>query len=63
MGATPGTAPPSDLGDVARNTWMRGLDRLLVGLAVLATTDSGLGLTGTDAVGSSDLSTVGALKY
>ncbi|MBK7821357.1 MAG: exodeoxyribonuclease V subunit gamma [Tessaracoccus sp.] len=51
-----------DLGDVAQNTWMRGLDRLLVGLAVSPTTDSGLGLTGTDAVGSSDLSTVGALS-
>ncbi|MFT3887013.1 MAG: exodeoxyribonuclease V subunit gamma [Arachnia sp.] len=50
-----------DLGDVAQNTWMRGLDRLLVGLAVSPSTDSGLGLTGTDAVGSSDLSTVGAL--
>ncbi len=51
-----------DLGDIAQNTWMRGLDRLLVGLAVSPATDSGLGLTGTDAVGSSDLSTVGALS-
>lgn len=50
-----------DLGDIAQNTWIRGLDRLLVGLAVSPATDSGLGLTGTDAVGSSDLSTVGAL--
>ena len=46
---------------VTQNTWMRGLDRVLVGLAVSPRHDSGLSLTGTDAVGSSDLPIVGAL--
>lgn len=50
-----------DLPGLSQNTWMRGLDRLLVGLAVDPTQDSGLGLTGTPAVGASDLFTIGAL--
>lgn len=50
-----------DLADVGQSTWMRGLDRLLVGLAVAPGDDAGLGLTGSDSVTASDLDTVGAL--
>lgn len=46
---------------LAQNTWMRGLDRLLVGLAVADGHEGGVQLAGTEAVESSDLETVGAL--
>lgn len=49
------------LGDIAQNTWLRGLDRLLVGLAVAPEDDAGLGLSGTEAVTASDMDTVGSL--
>lgn len=49
------------LGDVTQNTWVRGLDRLLVGLAVGFDDDAGLGLSGAEVVTASDMSTVGAL--
>lgn len=50
-----------DLADVPQNTWARGIDRLLIGLAVAPHQDSGLGLSGTDAVTASDLTVVGSL--
>lgn len=46
---------------LAQNTWMRGLDRLLVGLAVSPGHDGGLRLAGSESVTASDLDTVGAL--
>lgn len=49
------------LGDVGQNTWVRGLDRLLVGLTVAFDDDAGLGLSGAEAVTSSDMATVGSL--
>lgn len=50
-----------ELEGLAQNTWMRGLDRLLIGLAVATGHDGGLQLAGTDTVESSDLDTIGAL--
>lgn len=50
-----------NLAGVEQNTWLRGLDRLLIGLAASPEHDVGLGLTGTESVTSSDLSLVGAL--
>lgn len=50
-----------DLADVEQNTWARGLDRLLIGLAVAPGVDAGLGLSGSEAVTASDLTLVGAL--
>ncbi|MBB1484928.1 exodeoxyribonuclease V subunit gamma [Tessaracoccus sp. MC1865] len=50
-----------DLSGVEQNTWVRGIDRLLIGLAVAPGSDVGLGLSGSDAVTASDLSVVGAL--
>lgn len=49
------------LGDVSQNTWLRGLDRLLVGLAVAPGDDAGVGLSGTEVVTASDMDTVGSL--
>ncbi|HSO70299.1 MAG TPA: exodeoxyribonuclease V subunit gamma [Arachnia sp.] len=49
------------LGDVSQNTWLRGLDRLLVGLAVAPGEDAGVGLSGTEVVTASDMDTVGSL--
>lgn len=49
------------LDGIHQSTWMRGLDRLLVGLAVTPGTTAGLGISGTDAVGTSDMDVVGAL--
>ena len=49
------------LGSLAQNTWMRGLDRLLVGLAVADGHDAGMQLAGAEAVQASDLDTIGAL--
>lgn len=50
-----------NLEGLAQNTWMRGLDRLLIGLAVAPGHDGGLQLAGTDVVASSDLETIGSL--
>ncbi|NHB85917.1 exodeoxyribonuclease V subunit gamma [Tessaracoccus sp. HDW20] len=50
-----------DLEGLAQNTWLRGLDRLLIGLTLADGHDGGLSLAGSDVVGSSDLETVGAL--
>lgn len=49
------------LDGLAQNTWLRGLDRLLVGLAVSSGHEGSLQIAGTDAVEASDLETVGAL--
>lgn len=49
------------LPEVGQNTWLRGLDRLLVGLAVAPGHEAGVGLSGADAVSASDMDTVGAL--
>lgn len=49
------------LADVAQNTWLRGLDRLLVGLAVAPGDDAGLGLSGAEVVAAPDMDTVGSL--
>ncbi|MFD0866994.1 exodeoxyribonuclease V subunit gamma, partial [Tessaracoccus lubricantis] len=50
-----------NLADVEQNTWVRGVDRLLIGLAVAPGTDAGLGLSGSEAVTASDMQLVGAL--
>lgn len=50
-----------NLAGVDQNTWTRGIDRLLIGLAVAPGTDAGLGLSGTEAVTASDLTLVGSL--
>ncbi|AQX14794.1 hypothetical protein BCR15_02270 [Tessaracoccus lapidicaptus] len=49
------------LGDVVQNTWLRGLDRLLIGLAVAPDESAGLGLSGADVVSTTDMDTVGSL--
>ncbi|MDO5736562.1 MAG: exodeoxyribonuclease V subunit gamma [Propionibacteriaceae bacterium] len=49
------------LGGVTQNTWMRGLDRLLAGLAMAPGSDA-LPITGVDTVGTSDLELVGTLS-
>lgn len=49
------------LDDVSQNTWVRGLDRLLVGLAVAPGDDAGIGLSGAEVVTASDMDTVGSL--
>ncbi|SHJ62434.1 DNA helicase/exodeoxyribonuclease V, gamma subunit [Tessaracoccus bendigoensis DSM 12906] len=49
------------LDGLAQNTWLRGLDRLLIGLSVAPGHHGGLALAGADVVESSDLQTVGAL--
>ncbi len=49
-----------DLAGITQNTWMRGLDRLLIGLAA-GHDDAGLGLTGVGAVQSSDMDLLGSL--
>lgn len=49
-----------DLAGITQNTWMRGLDRLLAGLAA-GQTDANLGLTGVGAVQSSDMDLLGSL--
>lgn len=46
---------------LTQNTWLRGLDRLLVGLTVSAGHEGDLGISGSDQVASSDLTTVGSL--
>ena len=48
------------LGEVTQNTWARGLDRLLAGLA-LAPGSTALPISGADAVNSSDLELIGSL--
>ncbi len=50
-----------ELDGLAQNTWLRGLDRLLIGLTVAPGHDGGLQLAGADIVESSDLETVGTL--
>lgn len=50
-----------DLGGVTQNTWLRGLDRLLAGLA-MAPESTVLPITGVDTVGTSDLELVGTLS-
>lgn len=50
-----------DLPGLTQNTWLRGLDRLLIGLAVAPHQDAGLSLTGAEAVTASDLEVIGAL--
>ena len=47
--------------DVAQNTWLRGLDRLLVGLVVAPGDDAGLGLSGAEVVAAPDMDIVGSL--
>lgn len=49
------------LGDLSQNTWLRGIDRLLIALASGPTDDIGLDLSGAEAVTSSDLNLVGSL--
>ncbi len=49
------------LGGVTQNTWVRGLDRLLTGLA-MSPGDTALPITGVDTVGTSDLELVGTLS-
>ncbi|HJE51667.1 MAG TPA: exodeoxyribonuclease V subunit gamma [Tessaracoccus flavescens] len=49
------------LDGINQSTWMRGLDRLLVGLAVPTGVSAGLAISGTEAVTSSDMSIVGSL--
>lgn len=49
------------LGELRQNTWVRGLDRLLVGLASAPGDDVGLGLSGAETISASDLSLVGAV--
>ncbi len=49
------------LGGVTQNTWLRGLDRLLVGLTC-APGSAALPVTGVDTVGTSDLELVGTLS-
>lgn len=48
------------LGDVTQNTWTRGLDRLLTGLA-LPPGETALPVTGVEGVASSDLELIGTL--
>lgn len=49
------------LSGVTQNTWLRGLDRLLAGLAMEPGSDA-LPITGVDTVGTSDLELVGTLS-
>lgn len=49
------------LDGLTQNTWLRGLDRLLVGLTVASGHEGMLEVSGTDAVEASDLETVGSL--
>ena len=48
------------LSGIAQNTWARGLDRLLAGLA-LAPGSTALPISGVDAVGTSELELIGSL--
>ncbi|MEO7587335.1 MAG: hypothetical protein ABIS84_04830, partial [Arachnia sp.] len=49
------------LGGVTQNTWLRGLDRLLAGLA-MGPDSTALPITGVETVGTSDLELVGTLS-
>lgn len=49
------------LGGVTQNTWLRGLDRLLAGLA-MSPDSTALPITGVETVGTSDLDLVGTLS-
>lgn len=49
------------LGDVAQNTWERGTQRLLAGLAGPPGADIGLGITGVPTVTSSDMDLIGTI--
>ncbi|MDO5677515.1 MAG: exodeoxyribonuclease V subunit gamma [Propionibacteriaceae bacterium] len=50
-----------ELEGVQQNTWLRGIDRLLIGLAMGTGENTGLGLSGAEAVTASDLTLVGSL--
>lgn len=50
------------LGDLTRNTWLRGLDRILAGLAVAPGDDGGLDFDGAEAVTATDLELIGSVS-